>query len=1259
MGNGIERRRRIGQSLAWSRHLGKNLVIAGALLAAGFLAAWFRFRPYLEAGTALTDGESAYSLAADEGLRHAIWEAPESYGAELAAPGGEGRGTHSPDGRYLIFEAGDSGVSRDLWIAERGADGYREPRLLAELNSAYDEAAPAFGPQGLVFASARPSADPDGGLGGLDLWVASYADGRFGTPKPLGGVNTAADETDPAPFDGGLLFASTRSRRGDHDLFELRLDPLTGESAVERLDELCDLSDEREPAVARDGRTLLFSTNRTDGLGGYDLWRSFRQGMGWTAPRALDAVNTGLDERAPTLEEHGFALLFLRSENGGVGAPLRFHRAQSRELFRTPGDPVGWSEVLTLLMLLLLALLAWGAKHWRGLDVLYRCLLVSVLAHLLLGWWLRGVYPERAEIELPEGEARVALAWRVDASATEGRRAERGGQLELARATESSDLPARAESLMSPSQRSEARATPSSASAAQVSEREPLSTPQAQPEFSERSSSVATATSTPLDSLESLPAPDVAPAASMALGDRAPVQAERNESSAPSGGPQRASSSATSRSAPSSGPSLASAAKPSAEAQRQAAQPRAEVSFDTAAPTSQGVRQLALSGLAAPAARAIEGPTEVAVGMRSVEVSRSEQASGGPQREALEAASEGASVERSTPSRPASLEGLVARRDRGTERPGRANLSVERSFAGSAPVAALQPLAAPEPSLASASTAGGAPRELGLGEVITVSSERTSRLSAGPSRAPSERTGAELGGAVSPGSASSAAPDRASGQQALPSAEWTASTGGVPSARREVRVAAAPAGGPWDREPAVALEPSSALGIGGALALGDATASPERASRESGGPRRFERRRDDGPRRAPSAASAVAPSPERGGLDTPEVATSFTDKRFSARSGQARVEALERFGGNAATERAVADGLAYLASVQTNLGYWGDPDDKHSKYGHVVVGKTGLCALAFLGAGHLPGDGGPYSDTLNRALEFLMGVQGERTGHFGDTTSYSHGIATYALGEAAALLAADDPRAGRYREAVERAAEWILSQQSNDADERRFGGWSYYYPDGRVFRSNGRADTWPRTSITAWQVMALESAKLSGVEVPEPAISAARNFLLRAWDRDLGDYRYSHDPSRLRSSWPTLPASTPAALFALSILGEDLTERRFRAARSAVVANAPRAYRWRGDDAFVERAEGNLYHWYYGSLAMLRAGGDDWQRWNAALQEALLPSQNDDGSWPLLGGYADDYAGDDRRDLSYTTAMCVLCLEVYYRYLTPVVEGPR
>lgn len=99
----------------------------------------------------------------------------------------------------------------------------------------------------------------------------------------------------------------------------------------------------------------------------------------------------------------------------------------------------------------------------------------------------------------------------------------------------------------------------------------------------------------------------------------------------------------------------------------------------------------------------------------------------------------------------------------------------------------------------------------------------------------------------------------------------------------------------------------------------------------------------------------------------------------------------------------------------------------------------------------------------------------------------------------------------------------------------------------------------------------------------------------------------------------------------------------------------PERYRYRGQDAFVLRGEGNLYFWYYGSLASFRRGGDTWKRWNAGMRGALLPSQGEDGSWEPISVYA-DYAGDDADDRSYTTALSVLTLEVYYRYFTPLLS---
>jgi hypothetical protein len=76
----------------------------------------------------------------------------------------------------------------------------------------------------------------------------------------------------------------------------------------------------------------------------------------------------------------------------------------------------------------------------------------------------------------------------------------------------------------------------------------------------------------------------------------------------------------------------------------------------------------------------------------------------------------------------------------------------------------------------------------------------------------------------------------------------------------------------------------------------------------------------------------------------------------------------------------------------------------------------------------------------------------------------------------------------------------------------------------------------------------------------------------------------------------------------------------------------------------------NLYYWYYATLALHRAqhaspqAADAWRRWNEALTQTLLATQQEDGSWPatcVWGGYGGRV---------YTTSLAAMCLEVYYRY---------
>jgi hypothetical protein len=367
---------------------------------------------------------------------------------------------------------------------------------------------------------------------------------------------------------------------------------------------------------------------------------------------------------------------------------------------------------------------------------------------------------------------------------------------------------------------------------------------------------------------------------------------------------------------------------------------------------------------------------------------------------------------------------------------------------------------------------------------------------------------------------------------------------------------------------------------------------------------------------------------------------------YERRFGEARKVALQEGGGSEATERAVLSGLRYLAKVQNAKGWYGDASevDLGSKYRDVRVGKTALAVLAFLGAGHTHRSNSEFSPNVARALAWIVSKQDPASGHFGNSEGYSHGIASYAIAECYAMSKDEELVAP-----LGRALDHLVAMQVADSrDPRKQGGWTYYYPEGPGF------DAFPRASISAWQVMALESAMVGGFEVPPETLAAAKQYFVGSFDPSFDGFRYTHNPSWLNNGYGTLPASTPAAMFALTLLGER-DHPDLAAAERFVLERQPESWRWRGQDAFVRRGQANIYFMYYSTLALFCRGGDAWRQWNQSLQKTLLPAQQRDGSWEEIDLYARDYALDDPADRAYTTAMCVLMLEVYYRYFTPLL----
>ena len=368
------------------------------------------------------------------------------------------------------------------------------------------------------------------------------------------------------------------------------------------------------------------------------------------------------------------------------------------------------------------------------------------------------------------------------------------------------------------------------------------------------------------------------------------------------------------------------------------------------------------------------------------------------------------------------------------------------------------------------------------------------------------------------------------------------------------------------------------------------------------------------PPSVPVATQPIVPRRLGDGQEMPQL--------LRARVGN-RLLLAERFGGNATTEGAVEAALDWLAANQSAGGRW-DADlhgagrenqflghDRQGAGKRADTGITGLALLAFLGAGqsHLEGK---HRQHVQHGLEFLLASQAADGNLYGDAElfarMYCHGIATLALCEAYALTGDE-----RLKNGVIRAVNYSLRSQHIE------GGWRYQPGD--------RGDM----SQFGWQVMALKSAELAGILIPAETKSRMTRFLQSCSAgtyRGLASYRPQERPSR---------TMTAEAMVCRGFLNVENRDETMSEGARFVLEELPSS------------RQPNVYYWYYGTLAMFQREGNDWRKWNAAMQAALLDTQRFDGR--MAGSWDPDQQWGAYGGRVYSTALGALCLEVYYRYL--------
>jgi len=220
------------------------------------------------------------------------WEAPVNLGVPINSDAIDAAPTMSEDGRLLFFysaRAGGSGLG-DVYVSHRvstGADGdvWGPPvNLGPDVNTAANEQGSAYvhepgEPNAFVYFNRLTAG------GSIDIYrIAVSNDG-----EALGPAVLIPELSDPTAFDQKvgvstdgheLLLSSMRAGGfGNLDIWRFTRqsaqDPWSNATHVDAPINTPDL--DSQPVLSRDGRTLIFTSNRTGGFGQQDLWMSTRR----------------------------------------------------------------------------------------------------------------------------------------------------------------------------------------------------------------------------------------------------------------------------------------------------------------------------------------------------------------------------------------------------------------------------------------------------------------------------------------------------------------------------------------------------------------------------------------------------------------------------------------------------------------------------------------------------------------------------------------------------------------------------------------------------------------------------------------------------------------------------------------------------------------------------------------------------------------------------------------------------------------------
>ena len=358
---------------------------------------------------------------------------------------------------------------------------------------------------------------------------------------------------------------------------------------------------------------------------------------------------------------------------------------------------------------------------------------------------------------------------------------------------------------------------------------------------------------------------------------------------------------------------------------------------------------------------------------------------------------------------------------------------------------------------------------------------------------------------------------------------------------------------------------------------------------------------------------------------------------FENRTGAGQRTAMTRGGGDESTEYAVQLGLKWLSRQQYPNGSWslrGPYRDGRTGPGDNRIAATGLALLAFQGCGDTC-ERGQYVNNVKKGWTWLLQQQDEDGCFYKEDSEtsehrfYTHGICTIAICELYAMTREPEIKA-MLRESAQQAVDYCIKTQSPTT-----GGWKYYV-------DRDKSDV----SVTGWIVMALQSARMAGLTVPQKTFDNVSAFLDKIARE--GGSRYPYE----EGTHPTV-SMTAEALLCRQYLGWKRDDPRLVDGVKWLTREENLICFTAKDEAGRSRTR-DVYYWYYATQVMHHYRGQPWKTWNDAMKQQMCENQvqtrgdKEEGSWNPFFPSRDKWCEEGR---FYVTCLSIYILEVYYRHL--------